>query len=122
VAPDYTAAILQRMKALRRTYMDVDILDDNHTVCDSIGVISSDPYTHLMKECGKPQATKRLLKRPGTTMLVGSGPFKCDSCDEVHVGDVDVGKAYEIDVDGCVWELYNMFAPMTMIAQDIIQT
>jgi hypothetical protein len=39
------------MKALRRTYMDVDILDDNHTVCDSIGVISSDPYTHLMKEC-----------------------------------------------------------------------
>jgi hypothetical protein len=53
-------------------------------------------------------------------MLVGSGPFKCDSCDEVHVGDVD-GKAYEIDVDGCVWELYNMFAPMTMIAQDIIQ-
>jgi hypothetical protein len=23
------------MKALRRTYMDVDILDDNHTVCDS---------------------------------------------------------------------------------------
>jgi hypothetical protein len=43
VAPDYTAAILQRMKALRRTYMDV-ILDDNHTVCDSIGVISSDPY------------------------------------------------------------------------------
>jgi hypothetical protein len=35
-------------------------------------------------------------------MLVGSGPFKCDSCDEVHVGDVDVGKAYEIDVDGCV--------------------
>jgi hypothetical protein len=80
------------MKALRRTYMDVDILDDNHTVCDSIGVISSDPYTHLMKECSKPQATKRLLKRPGTTMLVGSGPFKCDSCDEVHVGDVDVEK------------------------------
>jgi hypothetical protein len=37
--------------------MDVDILDDNHTVCDSIGVISSDPYTHLMKECGKPQET-----------------------------------------------------------------
>jgi hypothetical protein len=26
-------------------------------------------------------------------MLVGSGPFKCDSCDEVHVGDVDVGKS-----------------------------
>jgi hypothetical protein len=65
------------MKALRRTYMDVDILDDNHTVCDSIGVISSDPYTHLMKECGS--FKKRLLKRPGTTMLVGSGPFKCDS-------------------------------------------
>jgi hypothetical protein len=43
VAPDYTTAILQRMKALRRTYMDVDILDD-HTVCDSIGVISSDPH------------------------------------------------------------------------------
>jgi hypothetical protein len=30
-------------EGLRRTYMDV-ILDDNHTVCDSIGVISSDPY------------------------------------------------------------------------------
>jgi hypothetical protein len=72
-----------------------------------------------MKECSKPQATKRLLKRPGTTMLVGSGPFKCDSCDEVHVGDVDVGKAYEIDVDGCVWVIH--VRPMTMIAQDIIQ-
>jgi hypothetical protein len=70
------------------------------------GVISSDPYTHLMKECGS-SATKRLLKRPGTTMLVGSGPFKCDSCDEVHVGDVDVGKS----VRDCV----TIWRPMTMI-------
>jgi hypothetical protein len=30
------------------------------------------------------------------------------------------GKAYEIDVDGCVWVMY--VRPMTMIAQDIIQT
>jgi hypothetical protein len=120
VAPDYTTAILNRMKTLQRTYMDIDLLDDNKTICDSIGVTTTVEYTNLMKECGKPKATKRLLKRPGTMMIMGCGPSMCDSCDEIHVGDVNVGRVYEIDQDGVVWELCGMFAPMTMVALDII--
>lgn len=117
VAADYNAAILRAMEELDTTSIAVDVVNRQQTI--AVTATCPDTYANLQKTTDRPKALKKMLKLPGTMILVGSRPDRCDSCDRLHSQDVFRGFALEITDDGSVFEAEKMYALWSIQAEQL---